>query len=430
MAAILEETVLKPTRADGTRWVDHRKRALVAFNTNFPTVVAHLHEISSMERQDIRREDSQKAKNWLKKICSFRFHAHLSLYLDIVNELSKLSLLFQSDSLSIPDVVDGVSTSLEILQELSTADGPQLGKFRRQVEAMEPNDDSYRGVTIHGIPESQESFDSFREEIVSKVMATLNTRFESFKSNKVFAAISALNPKSWPKDLKGHCDEEVGILLDHFNTILLKNGCQADEARAEWPRLRITIKKYYLGLTWNELWSRIFHERADEFKNILHLIELIQVIPLATAKVERAFSLMGRVKSDWRVNLDTSTLDDLMMISLEGPDESAFKPTAAVTKWWKAGKQQRRPHVLPYGQRKARSNEAATVVDVDKEQEKRSGDVEKEAAVDDEIDDDIQELEQEGGAEEQMDVAEEEEDEIESVSSEDEELDLMSDSDD
>ena len=56
MAEIINEMIIKPT--DGTRWVDHCRRAVEAFVRNFPAVVGHLNEVSSMERQDIRREDS------------------------------------------------------------------------------------------------------------------------------------------------------------------------------------------------------------------------------------------------------------------------------------------------------------------------------------------------------------------------------------
>lgn len=82
---------------------------------------------------------------------------------------------------------------------------------------------------------------------------------------------------------------------------------------------------------------------------MLNLVEVVLVLPVATAKVERAFSLMGRIKSDWRVNLNTETVDDLMMISLKGPPEDKFSGQAAIANWWKAGKQDRRPATKPSG---------------------------------------------------------------------------------
>ena len=50
----------------------------------------------------------------------------MAQYSDVLNELSKLSLMFQKDDVSIADVVDGVHTSIQVLEDLATTDGPQL----------------------------------------------------------------------------------------------------------------------------------------------------------------------------------------------------------------------------------------------------------------------------------------------------------------
>ena len=70
----------------------------------------------------------------------------------------------------------------------------------------------------------------------------------------------------------------------------------------------------------------------------------------ATSKVERAFSLLNRIKTDWRIYLNTATVEDLMIISLEGPEEEEFAESA-VKKWFRSGKKAKRPHIKPYGER-------------------------------------------------------------------------------
>lgn len=87
MAAVLEESILMPAKVEGTRWVDHRLRALVALERNYPTVVAHLSDIGSEHHQDVKKSDAAKARGWLKKITSFKFILHMGLYLDILEEL-------------------------------------------------------------------------------------------------------------------------------------------------------------------------------------------------------------------------------------------------------------------------------------------------------------------------------------------------------
>lgn len=68
------------------------------------------------------------------------------------------------------------------------------------------------------------------------------------------------------------------------------------------------------------------------------------VLPLATACCERGFSTLKRIKSDWRSRLETETLDNLMRISIDGPDLESYNAARALQHWWDKGERQRRPN--------------------------------------------------------------------------------------
>ena len=75
----------------------------------------------------------------------------------------------------------------------------------------------------------------------------------------------------------------------------------------------------------------------DRFGNIGHIIEIIMVLPLSTAVVERGFSAMSRIKSDWRANLHTATLRKLILIAMEGVAAVEYnKAEGAVRRWWRS----------------------------------------------------------------------------------------------
>ena len=79
------------------------------------------------------------------------------------------------------------------------------------------------------------------------------------------------------------------------------------------------------------------------FQNLLHLAEIMLVIPISSAQCERGFSSQKRIKSDARSSLSVSTTEDLIRISMEGPELQSFQPTAAVSKWMNCGQAARRP---------------------------------------------------------------------------------------
>lgn len=62
--------------------------------------------------------------------------------------------------------------------------------------------------------------------------------------------------------------------------------------------------------------------------------------------MERGFSTMGRVKSDERNRLNSSSLDHLMRISLDGQHPSVYSSARAADKFFTTGN--RRPNIQPY----------------------------------------------------------------------------------
>ena len=70
---------------------------------------------------------------------------------------------------------------------------------------------------------------------------------------------------------------------------------------------------------------------ASKWPNVL---ELVFSLPFTTSHVEQMFSFVKTVKTKLRTNLLTSTLNDLLEISIEGPPLSSFNASAAVNLWW------------------------------------------------------------------------------------------------
>ena len=66
---------------------------------------------------------------------------------------------------------------------------------------------------------------------------------------------------------------------------------------------------------------------------VLLLVKLLLSIPISNAKVERIFSLMNRVRTDFRASLSENTLNNLIRIQMEGPPLEEFDTTPAIQLW-------------------------------------------------------------------------------------------------
>ena len=71
---------------------------------------------------------------------------------------------------------------------------------------------------------------------------------------------------------------------------------------------------------------------------VLHVINLLLITPFTNAKVERMFSRMKRVKTDWRNKLRRDSLESLLRISEEGVSVDDYNPDRAIEQWYQEKK--------------------------------------------------------------------------------------------
>ena len=126
--------------------------------------------------------------------------------------------------------------------------------------------------------------------LINTVIQFLNSRFESLDSKPFLAAGKIFDPRVWPEsveDLAAYGEAEVDCLVQHFRPALERNDFDFAAVAGEWSALKacVTANNFrYLGPL--ILWQRMFTACKDQFPNILMLVEIILILPLATATVE------------------------------------------------------------------------------------------------------------------------------------------------
>ncbi|KAK6182072.1 hypothetical protein SNE40_009836 [Patella caerulea] len=119
LAEIMEQTVSKPEKALGTRWLQHKRSACNSLIKSFPVIVTHLENIA--EDPLAKKEDQSKMKGYLSKLKSFKFVVSYLLYFsEILEPLSKLSLLLQGSSIDLLFAMSCLDTFYTVLKDFST----------------------------------------------------------------------------------------------------------------------------------------------------------------------------------------------------------------------------------------------------------------------------------------------------------------------
>jgi hypothetical protein len=156
--------------------------------------------------------------------------------------------------------------------------------------------------------------------------------------------VDILDCSKWPTDethLHSFGDSNITQLIEHFTPLLERNNCNTAEIPAEWDILKCQLSPLiHPNRSYVDMWSAIF--TSEEFRkdcaNVLHVIELLLITPFSNAKLERMFSTMKRVKTDWRNHLGRQRLEANLRISQESVGNSLddYCPDAAIDLWFNA----------------------------------------------------------------------------------------------
>ena len=205
----------------------------------------------------------------------------------------------------------------------------ELSKFIVSVAAAavedEPEPPTFRGTRLNTSHQAGvlHAFNRFRGTCITSLKHCVTDCFRDLERNDTLKGAGLLNVKSWPAgDDLDQCDvEEESSLVDHFRPFLGQNGVSATGVAAYW--LRSCCQGAILFLS---------HYRA-QFPNLTQVVEILLIFPMSNAKVERGFSAMRRIKTDWCSLLAENMLGPIKRITIDGCPMKDFDPKRAVQKF-------------------------------------------------------------------------------------------------
>ncbi|KAK2149036.1 hypothetical protein LSH36_471g06000 [Paralvinella palmiformis] len=232
-------------------------------------------------------------------------------------QLAKLSLSLQSRTCS---VADRLQATISVLKLHTEQPGPKLQRVFGQNELC--------GVKLK---ENARRLAYKREDmagVTDKLVKRLDTRLDV--DDSVVAATSIANFSSWPdtqKDARGFGDEHVRTLVRHFTNILAAANVDVESITP------LCYRRHGDNLH-TVSWQAINRQFAHLAGNMLALIDVVLCIPATSVEAERGFSVMKRVKTDFRNRLKNPALQDLLQIILLSPLEAEFEPKKAIDHWY------------------------------------------------------------------------------------------------
>ena len=173
-----------------------------------------------------------RGRNLSKKLKAYKFQLHLHLMWDILEEISKISLIFQKDTISISQVKAEIERASQALENMRRRPGRHLAALQEEVG----DGTMFKGVSLTR-NNTDDRFEQSKAAIIIDAKQFLASRFEDFSSPVLKACGVISNNKSWPKDrndLRLYGEEELVTVAQHFQAVPRRNAFDLEVAKDQW----------------------------------------------------------------------------------------------------------------------------------------------------------------------------------------------------
>ena len=371
--------VLKPRPVKGSRWLPHVSGALKVFikpqkdgnmsrdPAQYAAVLTHMEHLApTSTNSDVKG----RAKFIIKAMKTVSFVCFCHFLADLFEVLSKLSVQFQRNELILPCAVSLLEETVSNITLLCKrpVPGGRLHTFLSNLQACNGSF-MFQGIILSGDTSGLTPVEITHANGVGAqikratdlCLSGLKQRFDVMLQtsdikktaqapcgpNQAIKDFLIFNPDAWPSnqcDLIDFGQQPIERLVKWFQPLLERKGCCIPAIAPQWVSLKILVSTQFKDKSYEDLWA-IFLTKApykEDLKDVLHLVEIMLVLPISAAQCERAISAQNRIKNDSRSCLGGQTLEELMRISLEGPSLAHFDPEPAVKAWFQASKRSRR----------------------------------------------------------------------------------------
>lgn len=370
----LENDQVRPSKASGTRWIAHIMRSMAGFVDKYGVYVQHLENIIA---DTSKQTDKAKLEGKRRKMINASVLLRSCLFLDLLDSAKNFSLATQyedSDIVNMVDRIDDMKLTYQLFYRKfkkspkSVFELPTLKKFLNNIKIEDDNKVTYQGIKLLNFEQAKKSIENKALSYVENILTCLSIRFgeligddetevdeRSLMGDKLLHDVCALvDTRNWvlPEDTAANLDnvqlhlqkifESAYRIYDRYEPLLRKVQPEITKDQIEKELAQVMIHTINVlsnqTIPPKQIWQLLFRNDATKnLHNIFLIAEICLCAPYSNACIERFFSQMRVVKTDWRNRLNEKNLSSLLYVKTEGPTLQIFHDVfcpSAVDLWY------------------------------------------------------------------------------------------------
>ena len=293
-------------------------------------------------------EDDHLAESLFSGMSSYKFLFLTHFFSDIMSEIALLSRKFQERDLKYDDLKKTLDATCGSIEQQYLVEDPSYGHTLREFVQAYAEADTFQDFEI-----KRSHKDSRLTGAVSEFATNLlNSVRSRFPKLEIWDALSIFNPNTFPNTVKAKATfggERLTVLLNHFGE---KRGSNTPpicpvEAKKEWSLFKNHMfanaeasPEDESPFTASSLAEQMLssEQMLREFPNMTKLMAIGIVLPVSSVECERGFSKQNVIKTRLRCSVSIERLEQLMRISLNGPNLEEFDPVPIFRTWRSKGR--------------------------------------------------------------------------------------------
>ena len=361
-----------PIRSQGSRRINHKRRALQRVTDRYGAYMSHLSALS--EDTSLKSEDRARLKGYVQKWTHAKFLIGCAMYTEVLKPPSTLSLSLQGSDV---DILFGIQQLLKASTTLiSMVKQDPLQWLNVKIVLDRVKDDGgenvYQGVVLKRYDATTLSYcSSAALGDLERLTEKTRERLEWSDTDLLRALLVFLETQSWMKrNVTGDESDSDPSLAELKAVIELISTQFRDPLEAAAVNVSslhdeiedaVEYARSYQSTHYRKVWYNLhICPGASSWPNLLLLCELVFSLPFSNGSVVQIFSSLKIIKTANRTSLTVSTLDDLLEIFVEGPPLDCFSADAAVDLWWSSCSTTRRVNQGPRKHYRPRSDESSS----------------------------------------------------------------------